>query len=134
MAALDPELIRQMAVSGEAPVEAVVHLRHREGSPAPPEDTERLAHELITRSKKISGERQSDVNVFRYLHSFSIVATPKLIKVLISQPEVASAVANRQPGSGFIPPVAKRKVSITEVGRRKPLPTAKRPPAAARKK
>ncbi|MBY0496463.1 MAG: hypothetical protein K2Y23_19830 [Cyanobacteria bacterium] len=120
MATLDPELVRQMAISGDAPVEAVVRLRDADGSPRPPEETQRLAQALVERSKLLSGERQSSINVFRYLGSFAIVARPALIKVLIAQPEVVAAVANRQPGSALMPPIDKRSARIVDVGRRGP--------------
>lgn len=118
MATLDPELVQQMAISGDAPVEAVVHLRDSDGSPTPPAETQRLAHELVKRSKALSGERQSSIHVFRYLGSFAIVAKPALIEALISQPEVAAVVANRQPGPGLLPPIDKRSARIGDVGRR----------------
>lgn len=135
MATLDPELVHQMTISGGAPVEAVVHLRDSGGSPTPPDETERLAHELVKRSKVLSGERQSSINVFRYLGSFAIVAKPALIKALISQPEVAAVVANRQPGSGLMPPIDKRSARIDDVGRRPLRPSKSRSgPTPTRKK
>lgn len=117
MATLDPELVHQMALSGDAPVEAVVRLRDSDGAPTPPAETQRLAHALVKRSKILSGERHSSINVFRSLGAFAIVAKPALIKALISQPEVAAVVANRQPGSGLMPPINKRSARIGDVGR-----------------
>lgn len=123
MATLDPELVHQMATSGGAPVAAVVHLRDPDGALTPPGETERLAHELVERSKILSGEPQSSINVFRYLGSFAIVAKAALIKVLISQPEVAAAVANKQTGPGLVPPVNKRPARIEDVGPRPRRPS-----------
>ena len=120
LALLDPELARQMsAADGNAAVEAVVRLRPAPGNtPPPPEETERLTHELVTRVQKEIGEHEDAVNVFRYLGSFAISAKPSFLRALLDQPEVVAALANRQPaGRGVIPPVEKRPARIDEVGR-----------------
>jgi len=119
MPTLDPELVRQLSTSaGDDPVEAVVRLRTDAGAAAPPPDeTERLAREVVTRTQQLSGEQEHALNVFKYLGSFAISAKPAFIKTLLDQPEVASALANNQPGSGMIPPVEKRPAGIEDVGR-----------------
>ncbi len=118
MAKLDPELARQLSAStSDGSVEAVVRLKPEPGAPAtPPEETERLARELVSRTQKASGEHEDAVNVFKYLGSFAISAKPSFLKTLIAQPEVDAALANRQPGSGMIPPVDKRPARIEDVG------------------
>lgn len=119
MANVDPELVRLLSMSaGDEPVEAVVRLRPTSGAPAPsPDETERLTHELVNRTQKESGQQQGAVNVFKYLGSFAISARPSFLRTLIAQPEVASALANRQPGSGEISPVEKRPATIDDIGR-----------------
>lgn len=119
MKLVDPELVRQLAAStDDSRVEAVVRLQPQDGLPAtPPEETERLAHELVRRTQKASGEHEDAVNVFKYLGSFAISASPAFVKMLIAQPEVASALANKQPDSGMIRPVDKRPARIEDIGR-----------------
>ena len=121
MPTLDPELVRQLSTSaGDDQVEAVVRLRTDPGVAAPPpEETERLARQVVARTQKLSGEQENAFNVFKYLGSFAISAKPAFIKTLLDQPEVASALANNQPGSGMIPPVEKRPARIEDVGREK---------------
>jgi hypothetical protein len=118
---LDPELVRQLSASeDDRPVEAVVRLRANPGVPAPPpEETERLTRELVSRTQKASGEREDAINVFKYLGSFAISAKPSFLRALIAQPEVAAALANNQrgPDSGMIPPVKKRSARIEDDGR-----------------
>src|SRR5262245_6498339 len=134
MAKVDPELERQLSEStDDEPVEAVVHLQSKPGVPAPPpEETERLTRELVSRTQQVSGEHERAVNVFKYLRSFSISAKPAFLKTLLDHPEVKSALANKQPqppGSGMIPPVAKRPAQIEDVGRdtgKAPTPPSKR--------
>jgi hypothetical protein len=118
-ATLDPELVRQLAITArDRPVEAVVRLRVEPGFPAPPpEETERLTRELVARTQKASGEHENAVNVFKYLGSFAISAKPSFLKTLIAQPEVAAALANNQPESGMITPVEKQRARIEDVGR-----------------
>jgi hypothetical protein len=115
---LDPELIRQLSTSAaDDPVEAVVRLRTDPGvTTPPPDETERLARQVVARTQKLSGEQENALNVFKYLGSFAISAKPAFIKTLLDQPEVASALANNQPGSGLIPPLEPRPAQIEEVG------------------
>jgi hypothetical protein len=127
MAVLDPELTRQMATAKDSVVEAVVHLRPAPGAVAtPPTETIRLARELITRAQVASGEQEDAFNVFKYLGSFAVSAKPSFLKALVTQPEVASVIANRQTGPGMIPPVDKRPASVEDVDR-KPVKRPKAP-------
>jgi len=130
-AKIDPELIRQIGngeiASSERPVEAVFRL-HSEDPSMPvnsPEKTTELANEVLSRVKRRTGIEPVRVNVFRNLGSFVVAAKPSFLTELMAEPEIASAMANRQPTHAFIPPIRKRAVSIseigTEVGHRAPL-------------
>ena len=90
----DPELAAQLrkAAAGEAPVEAVIALR-RDGAAA---DTAAVAEDLLARVKDQTGAEPQDYNVFRNLGSFVVAAPPAFIERLLEQPEVESAMANRQ--------------------------------------
>ena len=103
-AKIDPELQRQLdsAATGEGPLEAVLYLRPPPGEAAvPPERMEELAREILDRASAAAGEAAHDYNVFRNLGMFAVVAGRSLLRELLKQPEVGSAVANRQGGSAL---------------------------------
>ena len=115
----DPELVKQLettAASQDNEVEAVIRLKPDDASQVVPtaERTEALTNQLIDRVKGQVGKSAVRFNVFRNLGSFVVAAPQSFIRELITQPEVASAVANRQPESAAMPPVET-----------KPLPTRK---------
>ncbi len=115
LAKTDPELRRQMdaAASGNAPIEAVFRLRSKGPSQVavPPDETEALVQEVIKRVERRSGVAVGDCHVFRNLGFFVVSAKPAFLRELLAQPEIASAMANRQPGEALIPPKGKRPVS-----------------------
>src|SRR5262245_56813548 len=121
---IDPELSRQLetAAAGGETVEAVIRLR-AEATDAvvpTPERTEALTHAVIRRISKKSGTASElQYNIFRNLGSFVVAGPPELIREVIGQPEVAAAVANRQPSSAFIPPVQKAPLRATKSPARK---------------
>src|ERR687890_762856 len=94
----DPVLSAQLreAAAGEEPVEAVIGLRQEEGG-AGGDAVTRLTEDLLARVKVQTGAEAHDYNVFRNLGSFAVVAPARFIQGLIEQPEVESAIANRQP-------------------------------------
>jgi hypothetical protein len=109
---IDPELIRQLeetAANEQHTVEAVIRLKPDDASQIvpTPERTEALTKELLERVKKQVGKPALRYNVFKNLGSFVVSAPSSFIRELISQPEVAAAVANQQPGTAAIPPVKK---------------------------
>jgi hypothetical protein len=91
----DPVLSAQLreAAAGEEPVQAVIGLRE-EGDGAA---VTGLTEDLLARVKEQTGAEAHDYNVFRNLGSFAVVAPARFIQALIEQPEVESAIANRQP-------------------------------------
>lgn len=125
---IDPELAKQLettAASQDQKVEAVIRLKPDDASqvvPAP-ERTETLTNQLLERVHGQVGEPAARYNVFRNLGSFVVSAPASFIRELISQPEVASAVANQQPESAAIPPVEKRPVPARKAARRKSTKT-----------
>lgn len=135
----DPELLRQLGEedddSGE-PVVAVVRLKPEEPSQIvpPPERTAEIAQDLLRRvTETVGGEARH--NVFRNLGYFVVAASRPFLRELISQPEVASGIANRQPGSAEAEPVERRPVAPepTETARRPRPKKATKARAAARK-
>lgn len=112
----DPELLRQMkesedlapSRSGPDQVQAVFVLGYTSsdasasslsvGSLPSPEDTEKMVKRVVERVQAETGKKVDLLNVFRYLNSFVVSGEPEAIRSLLEQPEIASAVANRQPG------------------------------------
>ena len=109
---IDPELQRQLdaAATSNQAVEVVVRLRPDDPSQVvpSPERTKELAEKVLKRVKKRVGNPETRHNVFTNLGSFVVSASPDFVRGLISQPEVAAAVANRQPGSAAMPPVEEK--------------------------
>ena len=96
----DPELLRQLDASAasQEPVQAVFYLQPPAQSSEkalPP--VEELARALLERVERSVGVRAREFNVFRNLSSFVVSASPALVRELLKQPEIASAMANRQP-------------------------------------
>ena len=114
IAKMDNELLRQLddeATSSE-PIVAVVRLHSDDPSQIvpPPERTEQITQEVLARVQRRVGGGETRHNVFKNLGYFVVSADKPFLRELISQPEVAKAVANVQPDSAFIPPVKKRDV------------------------
>ena len=110
----DPELFRQLneTATGDESIEAVIRLRplmRSQAAPSPEETTE-LTQKILDRVKQKCGKSETRYNVFKNLGSFVVSAPPDFVRELIEQPEVAAAVANRQPGSAVIAPLKKRRV------------------------
>ena len=96
----DPVLSAQLdeAAAGERPVQAVIGL-HRDsgGGASTAGDVGALTADLLARVTRATGSEALEHNVFRNLGSFVVVAPPAFIRGLLEQPEVESAMANRQP-------------------------------------
>jgi hypothetical protein len=121
---IDPALLDQLASSESgaeaqtkpSKIEAVFSLRHPDEvestrvskrsssagqtskSEPSPEQVEETVRRIIERVEEQTGKHVDDLNVFRYLNSFVVAADPVLIESLLKEPEIASAVSNRQPG------------------------------------
>ena len=100
-ARVDAELLRQLDAAGTtgSPVEAVIGLRPsgQDAGALTPEQTERLSRQLLERVERRTGVGARAVNVFEHLGSVLVVAEPAFLVELLAQPEIRSAVANRQP-------------------------------------
>jgi hypothetical protein len=95
----DPELVRQLEdASPDALVDAVFVLEPTDGVLASGA-VEDAVRRLVERAESETGGKVSELNVFPNLASFVVRATPSLVEELMDQPEVRSAVANRQPDS-----------------------------------
>jgi hypothetical protein len=112
---IDPELLRQLdtVAASDQPIEAVVRLRP--DNPAEivpsPERTAELTKTILDRVGKLLGNPRVRHTVFTNLGSFAVSAPTKFVRQLISQPEIAAVVANRQSDSAMIQPVDKKPVA-----------------------
>jgi hypothetical protein len=101
----DPELIRQLneAAAASSSVEAIFKLRpeHPKQIAMNPDRAEEVTHQLIDRVKEEVGYDACKVNILPYLSSFIIEAPVMFVRRLLEQPEIASAMANRQPEEGL---------------------------------
>jgi hypothetical protein len=123
----DPELVRQLneATADGGAVEAVVKLHPDDPTEIvpSPERTEALTRQVLHRVKKRVGSSETRYNVFRNLGSFVVSAPREFVRELIAQPEVASAMANRQSESPLIAPV---KRSVVPTGQSKRVARSKK--------
>jgi hypothetical protein len=96
---VDPELAKQLnEAAADEPVGAVIRLSPTSpGSPAPsPEETDRIAHDLLSRAQKRAKLHAPDYNVFKNLGYFVVSAPPAYLRALVDEPEVARAFPNRR--------------------------------------
>ena len=108
----DPELRRQLKAenSDQEMVQAVFTLRTSTLKAATPTNVEEVTHEVLNRVADEVGVEAEEINIFRNLGAFAVSAPPDFIRALLTEPEIASATANRQQESMMIPPVKKRRV------------------------
>ena len=107
---VDPELERQInAASAEArTVEAVLMLRQSPAQiAANAQGTTEMVRSILKRVKEKAGTGAKQINIFRNLGMFIVDAEPIFLRELVAQPEIASAMANQQPGEAMTPPVTK---------------------------
>jgi hypothetical protein len=132
---IDPILsnLLQETRSSVEPIQVVVVLKSGLGEkPASSSETHEAAHDLIHRVEQETGEAPRRYNVFGNLSSFAIEATPNFIRRLVEKDEVASAIANQQPGSkGGSRPDVETPVSKAM---QQPASSARRAPALKRTK
>lgn len=118
MAADTSESTRQVLQEARAASQdetVVFRLKGRSGGAAPPpEETVRLAHDLIERASANHGHRPKKMNIFENLGSFVVQGDAALLLHLIDQPEVAAATLNRR--SNEKPSLPIRKGPATSKG------------------
>jgi hypothetical protein len=111
---LDPTLQKELDSprAETATVEAVVRLQPADPGRRflSPEETDSLVEQVVKAAESECGVKPDEINVFRNLGTFAVRASGKFVKALVKHEQVAGATANRQPGSGLIPPHRKRPV------------------------
>jgi hypothetical protein len=127
-AKVDPELERQIniAAADTKTVEAVLMLKQ-----SPPQiaanarGATAMVEKVLKRVREKAGTAAKQVNIFQNLGMFIVEAEPSFLRELVTQPEIASAMANRQPGEAVAPPKPATKApprqragSVKQAGRR----------------
>src|SRR5258706_11304674 len=106
---VDPELERRInsAAADSKTVEAVLMLRQTPMQIATnTQGTTKLVDKVLKRVQDKEGTGPKQLNVLQNLGMFVIEAEPGFLRELIAQPEIASAVANRQPDEAMpAPPI-----------------------------
>jgi hypothetical protein len=88
---VDPALDRQLdAAQGDEPVEAVLLLWHGDDQHKPPIDAEALMRRVCRTDDK------AEMNYMPRIGTLVVRASTRVIRLLISQPEVEMASANRE--------------------------------------
>lgn len=96
---IDPELAQQIReAAADEPVGAVIRLgpTSTAGLTPSPEETDRIAHELLARAQARAKSPAPDYNVFKNLGYFVVSAPPAYLKAIVGEPEVAHAFPNRR--------------------------------------
>jgi hypothetical protein len=93
-----PEEVQAVFVLGGASDPSSVSLGGARPLPSP-DETEKIVRRVVERVQGETGKRVELLNVFRNMNSFVVAGDPVAIRSLLEQPEIASAVANRQPGT-----------------------------------
>ncbi|MFZ4664549.1 MAG: hypothetical protein ACOYNY_46580, partial [Caldilineaceae bacterium] len=111
---VDAELRRQLeqAPALQSSVEAVFTLRQAKSLTGTPQRVEETVNELLSRAMEETGLQPDDMNVFRNLGAFVIVAPASFINALLKAPEITRATANRQSDDLEIQP-GKKEVDNT---------------------
>lgn len=97
--------------SDQGLIEAVFTLRTPKEKNLSPASVEELTYKVLDRVADQVGVEAKEINIFRNLGAFAVSAPPDFIRALLTEPEIASATANRREESMIIPPQKKRRVS-----------------------
>lgn len=103
---MDPVLKDQLktAMPTNAPIRVVLTLRE-DGKTLEPDRVGALAHELLQRAARLTGDSAQIVNILSFLNSATVLGPAQLIATLIKQPEIAGAMAADRSGFELIRPV-----------------------------
>ena len=94
----DPELLRQIDSSetNDEEIQAVFSLALPMKKLLDPAQVERTTHQVLERAEKEVGSKPKDVNIFKNVGSFVVSGDASFIRRIIDDPDIASAVANKQ--------------------------------------
>ncbi len=94
----DPELIKQIdsVKADNEQIQAVFSLDLPLKKLLDPKQVEDTTHRVLQRAQERAGSQAEDVNIFENLGSFSVSADASVIRQIIDDPDIKTAVANRQ--------------------------------------
>jgi hypothetical protein len=115
---IDPQLEHQLQVArGGRDVGATFTLKLPKTGVLSATETETTVRALLQRASRRARVKPSDVNVFANIQSFAVQAPPVLVREILQEPEIGSAMANEQGEELEIAPVTEREVSLPSPGR-----------------
>ena len=108
---IDPELERQLAAAPtQTPVQAVFTLRAGASKAAGADATRKAVDKVVAKASSAAKSAPHRVSVFPNIDSFAVSGTADLVRCLIDDPDVASAMANVQSEDVLIRPVKSKRV------------------------
>lgn len=120
---IDPDLTAELKSHADdlKPVAAVFTLDTGPSrSFIPPDEVKATVNKILESVAKESGRAPLQVNVFKNMGAFSVLADAPFMRGLLDRDEIATATANQKSEDLLIRPVASRPVN-------KPRPGSKRP-------
>ncbi len=95
----DPELLRQIndVADNNDSIQAVFSLDLPMKKLLDPRQVEETAYQVLDRAEKEAGSKPKDVNIFKNVGTFAVSADASFIRNIIDDPDISSAVANKQP-------------------------------------
>ncbi len=95
----DPELLRQIDAveTDDDSIQAVFSLALPMKKLLDPKQVEETTNQVLERAEKEVGSKPKNVNIFKNLGSFTVSADASFIRQIIDDPDIDSAVANKQP-------------------------------------
>ena len=94
----DPELLKQIdsVATDNEEIQAVFSLALPMKQLLDPQQVVETTNQILERAEKDAGSKPNNVNIFKNLGSFVVSADASFIRRVIDDPEIASAVANKQ--------------------------------------
>lgn len=94
----DPELLRQIDAvqTNNESIQAVFSLALPLKKLLDPKQVEETTNQVLERAEKEVGSKPKDVNIFKNLGSFVVSADASFIRQIIDDPDIETALANKQ--------------------------------------
>ena len=95
----DPELLRQIdsVETNNDSIQAVFSLALPLKKLLDPKQVEEKTNQVLERVEREVGSKPKEVNIFKNLGSFLVSADASFIRQVINDPDIDTAVANKQP-------------------------------------
>lgn len=119
---IDPELAGALRMHAKdcKPMGAVFTLKTGPGQAfLPPDQVQTTVETILERVEHETEKAPLQINIFKNMGAFAVVADAPFVSELINQPEIATATANEQSEDMLIRPVHSRPVDGPRPGRGK---------------